>query len=164
MVEIEKTFLVKRLPANLGSYQSKIIKQGYISVEPEVLRIRQNDNRFEITKKMKLGDNSLVKEEINIPLTQAEFDKLWTLTVRSLQKTRYLIPLQSGQVAELDVFEDKLKGYVIVEVEFKLEGEMNEFVPPEWFGEDISNDDISVNNKLATMTFEQIQERLKNRK
>ena len=94
MIEIEKTFLVKQLPQNLSSYQSFKIKQGYLSSTHPVLRIRQKGDKYEITKKIPLKPNDFsAVEEINIPLTKDEFNKLWSLTERNLQKTRYLIPL-----------------------------------------------------------------------
>lgn len=158
MIEIEKTFLVKNIPANLSSYKSFKIKQGYISSTPPVLRIRQKNDKYEITKKLPLkpGDWSS-SEEINIPLTKEEFDKLFVLTEKSLQKTRYLIPLENNLTAELDVFEQELNGLSWVEVEFISEEEMNSFKKPNWFGKDITQEDFAANSFLAGKTFEEIK-------
>ncbi len=157
MIEIEKTFLVKNVPADLERYKSFKIKQGYISKPPSPLRIRQKGDKFELTKKipLKQGDVSSA-EEINIYLREDEFLKLWPLVVFSLEKTRYLIPLENNLTAELDIFEGRLEGLAFVEVEFSSEEEMSNFIVPEWFGQDITQEDFSANVFLAGKTFEEI--------
>lgn len=158
MIEIEKTFLVKQIPKNLSSYKSFKIKQGYLSSTHPALRIRQKGDQFELTKKipLKSSDFSTV-EEINIPLTKNEFNKLWPLTEKKLQKTRYLIPLLNNLTAELDVFEQELTGLFWVEVEFHSIEEMNHFQKPDWFDKDITQEDFSANSFLAGKNFSQIK-------
>lgn len=160
MLEIERTFLVKKIPANLSNFEFKKIKQGYISDLPYPLRIRQIEDQYEMTKKIMVGNDIKVQNEINLPLTQAEFELFWPLTIRSIEKTRYYIPLNNDLTAELDIFEGKLSGYIVVEVEFKSEGEMNAFVAPEWFGEDISLEDIGSSRKLSGMNIDEINNKL----
>jgi CYTH domain-containing protein len=63
-----------------------------------------------------------------------------------------LIPLADGLTAELDVFEGILAGLVIAEVEFPDEKTSNEFVPPTWFGKDLSSDRRFTNHNLSTRT------------
>jgi len=111
-----------------------------------------------MTKKLPLkpGDWSS-SEEINIPLTKYEFDKLWALTERNLQKTRYLIPLSNNLTAELDVFDGKLFGLSWVEVEFSSIEEMNNFQKPDWFGKDITQEDFAANSFITDKTFEEIK-------
>lgn len=161
MVEIEKTFLIKKIPQNLSLYKSVKIKQGYISSTPSPLRIRQKVDKYELTKKIPLkdGDFSSVNE-INIPLTINEFNKLWSLVEKSLEKTRYLIPIKDKLIAELDIYEKKLKGFSVVEVEFVSKKQMNTFFPPDWFGRDITDKDFSTNVFLAGKSFSEIKKLL----
>jgi CYTH domain-containing protein len=158
MIEIEKTFLIKQFPKNISFYKSQKIKQGYISSTPSPLRIRQRGNKFEITKKIPLkdGDFSSVNE-INIPLTESEFNKLWPLVEKSLEKTRYIIPIKNNLIAELDVFEKELKGLSFVEVEFTSQEQMASFNPLDWFGKDITQEDFSANVFLAGKSFSKIK-------
>ncbi len=158
MIEIEKTFLVKNIPTDLSIYKSFKIKQGYLSSTHPVLRIRQKDDKYEITKKIPLKPNDFTAvEEINIPLTKDEFDKFWSLTEKSLQKTRYLIPLLNNLTAELDVFDGELTGLSWVEVEFSSLKEMDNFQKPDWFGKDITQEDFAANSFIAGKTFEEIK-------
>lgn len=158
MLEIEKTFLVKKIPVNLGKYQSKKIKQGYFSKQPSPLRIRQKDDKFEITKKIPLraGDFQAA-EEINIPLKTEEFELLWPQIIAALVKTRYLIPLADGLTAELDVFEGPLSGLAFVEVEFENEAACESFIAPDWFGADVTQEQFSSNAFLADKTYAEIE-------
>jgi len=161
MIEIEKTFLVKEIPKDLFSYNFAKIKQGYLSPSPSPLRIRQKGNKFELTKKIPLkeGDFSSVNE-INIPLTEYEFNKLWPLVEKSLEKTRYIVPIKDNLIAELDVFEKDLEGLSFVEVEFTSQEQMDSFIPPDWFGKDVTQDDFSANVFLAGKTFSEIKKYL----
>jgi len=162
MLEIEKTFLLNEIPGNLSSYKSEQIKQGYLSSPPSPLRIRKKGNKFELTKKLptKEGDYSSA-EEINIPLTEYEFNKLWPLTERSLEKIRYYVPLDNNLMAELDVFQENLKGLAFVEVEFLSEEQMKSFQSPKWFGKDVTQEDFSSNSFLAGKSFSEIEPYLK---
>jgi len=150
MLEIEKTYLVKSIPKNLSKYKSEKIKQGYISSTPSPLRIRQKDNKFEITKKLPIKKNDFsIAEEINIPLTESEFNKLWPTVEKYLEKIRYYIPLENNLIAELNLYQGSLKGLTFVEVEFPSETEMISFNPPSWFGKDVTQEDFASNAFLA---------------
>ncbi len=157
MLEIEKTFLVKNIP-NLTPVKQIKIKQGYISSPPSPLRIRQKGGVFELTKKIPLKENDYSSnEEINILLTEYEFNKLWTQVEKFLEKSRYCIDIGENLIAELDIFEGDLSGLVFVEVEFPSQEIMESFVPPEWFGKDVTQEDFSSNSFLAGKTFDEIK-------
>jgi CYTH domain-containing protein len=157
MIENELSWLVKEMP-DLAGTKSKGIEQHYLSASPDPLRIRATDNAaFEITKKVTVdAADATRKDEINIPLTATEFAELKTLSKRSLAKTRHYLPLDNGLVAELDVFHGPLEGFVKVEVEFPDETARAAFVPPAWFGRDISAEKWAKNSKLAEMTFAEL--------
>lgn len=159
MIEIERTYLVKNVPSVMESGKKSEIRQGYFSGLPSPLRIRQKDNYFELTKKFpkKSGDQS-THEEINLPIKKEEFDRLWPLTARSLEKTRYCVPLPAGLVGELDIFHGKLEGLVFVEVEFTSREQMDAFQPPDWFGVDVTDEEFSVNSFLAGSSYNEIRD------
>jgi len=162
MLEIEKTYLVKSIPKNLSKYKSEKIKQGYISSTPSPLRIRQKDNKFEITKKLPIKKNDFsIAEEINIPLTESEFNKLWPTVEKYLEKIRYYIPLENNFIAELNLYQNNLKGLAFVEVEFESEIEMESFKPPSWFGKDVTQEDFSANSFLVEKTLTEIKSYIK---
>ena len=65
-----------------------------------------------------------------------------------IKKKRYYLPLGKYTV-ELDIYEGKHQGLVVAEVEFESEDEALEFVPPHWFGTDITRDKSYKNMVLA---------------
>lgn len=158
MIEIEKTFLVKNVPADLSQYKALKIKQGYIVSKGSKLRIRSKGDKFEFTKKQRIDPtNASVQQEENINLTSEEFQKLWKLVDEYLEKTRYIIPLPGGLTAEMDIFEGKLAGLMFVDVEFPDEGQLETFVAPDWFGRDISQEEFAANDFLSGKSFETIK-------
>lgn len=161
MLEIERVFLIKKIPDDLGKCRHVKIRQGYIGTPGSVIRVRSIGNKFELTKKTQIDPNDArVQREDTIYLTKEEFDRFWSLVDRFLEKSRYYLPLPDGHTAELDKFEGKLEGYFLVEVEFKNEEEMNAFVVPDWFGREISQEDISFSNFIAGKSYEEIKDLL----
>ena len=68
----------------------------------------------------------------------AHFDELWLLAGdRHLEKRRARIEL-GEVVAELDRYEGRLAGLAVVEVEFPDREAAERFVPPAWFGEELT--------------------------
>lgn len=49
-MEIERKYLVKQLPENLGKYPHFVIEQGYLCTEPTI-RIRRKNNDYILTYK-----------------------------------------------------------------------------------------------------------------
>ena len=134
-MEIERKYLIHKLPENLSQYEKKEIEQGYLCTEP-VVRIRRSNEKYTLTYK---GRGLLMREEYNLPLTQESFEHLRPkIDGILISKTRYLIPLTEQLTIELDVFSGELEGLLLAEVEFETEEDANRFVPPEWFGEDVT--------------------------
>lgn len=134
-MEIERKFLVHTLPENLENYPHHIIEQGYLCTEP-VVRIRRQDNDYILTYKSK---GLMTREEYNLPLTAASYEHLKEKTDGLLiSKTRYCIPLEDNLTAELDIFAGHHQGLFLVEVEFPTEEAAKAFLPPVWFGKDVT--------------------------
>ena len=144
-MEIERKFLVAHLPS-LEDCRSEKIIQAYISTNP-VIRIRQMGISYFLTVK---SQGHIMREEFEMPITKEQFDSLWKKVEASpIEKTRYFVPLEQDLTAELDVYEGHLKGLSTVEVEFSSLDLANHFMPPSWFGNDISLDHRYKNNNLA---------------
>lgn len=158
MIENELSFLVREMPEDLENHPKWEIKQGYYSDMPSPLRIRQKNNKYTLTKKIPVteGDHSRYNET-EMPIKKEEFDRIWPLCKKSLTKTRYFYPLDNNLTAEIDVYHGRLEGLMTVEVEFPDEDSRSCFNKPEWFGNDISQEDWSINSALADMTYSQVK-------
>lgn len=147
-MEIERKYLVHRLPKHLTDYPCRTITQGYLNTSP-VIRIRRDNDKYELTYKSK---GLMAREEYNLPLTREAYEHLLTkIDGYMIRKKRYMIPLKCGLTAELDVFEEQLAPLLLVEVEFQSEEDALSFVPPSWFGEDVTFSGEYHNSRLAGM-------------
>ncbi len=152
-IEIEKKFLVNYIP-DLKDCKCFYIKQGYISTNP-VLRIRQKDEKYIFTFK---GKGDISREEIEKEITKEEFDNLWLkIEGQPIIKSRYIIPLENGLIAELDIYDGNLKGFKNVEVEFDSIEQAENFIPPDWFGEDITKNIKYTNAYLSKISSSNIK-------
>jgi len=144
-MEIERKFLIKQLPENLENYPHKEIEQGYLNREP-VVRIRRSDDKYILTCK---GQGLMVREEFELPLTKEAFEHMKPKADGIfIEKTRYLIPYDNFTI-ELDIFHGKLAPLILAEVEFSNVEEANAFIPPNWFGEDVTNSPKYHNSNLS---------------
>ncbi|WP_250278051.1 CYTH domain-containing protein [[Clostridium] colinum] len=147
-IEIERKFLLKYMP-NLENCETYYIKQGYICTNP-VLRIRQKNEKYIFTFK---GKGDIQREEIEQEITKEEFENLWQkIQGQPIIKTRYIIPIDNNLKAELDIYDGNLKGFKNVEVEFDSIDEANNFIPPDWFGEDITKNEKYTNAYLSKVS------------
>ena len=146
-MEIERKFLIKRLPDNLENYPCRHLEQGYLCTSP-VVRIRRDNDKYELTYK---GSGMMVREEHNLPLTQNSYEHLKEkIDGRLIIKKRYMIPYKSYTI-ELDVFENDLAPLTLAEVEFATEDEANIFNAPDWFAEDVTFEKIYHNSVLSRL-------------
>ena len=136
-MEIERKFLLNTIPNDLYDYPCHEIEQGYLCTSP-VVRIRKEDNTYYLTYK---GKGKMAREEYNLPLTAESYAHLREkIDGRLITKTRYLVPIHDSLTAEVDVFSSPQQGLHLAEVEFESIEDANAFIPPEWFGEDVTED------------------------
>lgn len=145
-MEIEKKYLLTKIPFDLSFFKKKEISQGYLCTSP-VVRIRKSNDKYTLTYK---GEGLMAREEYNLPLTKESYNQLSSkIDGILIEKTRYLIPLENNLTAELDVFHGKLDSLMLVEVEFDSIEAANAFVPPSWFGEDVTFSNKYHNSNLS---------------
>ena len=150
-MEIEKKYLLKELP-ELEKFEHHKIEQAYLCTGP-VVRVRREDEIYYMTYK---GSGMMSREEYNLPLTKESYEHLKAKADGNvISKTRYLLPLEGTElVAEVDVFEEPFFPLVMAEVEFESEEQANTFVPPVWFGEDVTFDGRYHNSYMSKMKFD----------
>ena len=152
--EIERKFLLKKLPTDLTSYPQKSIEQGYLIATPDGRQVRlRRTVRAGLasqgcTLTFKTAEGS-VREEREIEITADQFETLWPATSgKRLTKVRHEMPWQDFTI-EIDVYGGVNQGVVVAEVEFGDETECVNFQPPDWFGDEVTNDPRYSNVVLA---------------
>lgn len=147
--EIERKFLVRRIPDALTSYAHAEMAQGYLVTAPGgvQVRMRKAGEKHSLTYKRGRGN---AREEREIELTPEQFAVLWPATEgRRLTKIRYDVPC-GERVVELDVYTGKHEGLIVAEVEFDDEQSARDFQVPDWLGKDVSHDPRYSNQLLAS--------------
>lgn len=152
-LEIERKYLIKRLPDNLSAYKCHTLIQGYLNTSP-VVRVRKEDDSYYLTYK---GSGMLSREEYNLPLDEQSFLHLiGKADGNVISKQRYKIPYSFSEkeyTIELDVFDAPFSPLVIAEVEFVNEDEANAFLAPDWFDREVTYDPKYHNSNLSKKTF-----------
>ena len=150
-MEIERKFMIKRLPENLEDYPLLHVEQGYLSVSP-VIRVRKENEDYYLTYK---GSGMMARDEVNLSLNEEAYYHLREKADgKIISKKRYLIPLPHPTFStangfpkppadyhltiELDVFDPPFAPLIIAEVEFGSKEAAEAFIPPDWFGEDVT--------------------------
>lgn len=147
MTEIERKFLVDGpVPEGLSA---RPILQGYLTADTDSVEIRlrrKGDDHFLTLK----SDGGLIREEREVAIGAEQFATLWPATEgRRVEKTRHSGTLPDGQEFELDIFSGHLAPLILVEVEFPSEAVALAFVPPAWFGREVTEDRRFRNKALA---------------
>jgi CYTH domain-containing protein len=146
MKEIERKYLVQQEDLIfLQLIEGKKIKQAYIQNENDkTVRIRTKGEKAFLT--VKIGINSLSRDEFEyqIPVQDA-ISMMEIMNLKVLSKIRYEIKFEN-HLWEVDVFEGKLDGLIIAEIELKSEDES--FITPTWVGMEVTNDSSYLNARL----------------
>jgi CYTH domain-containing protein len=163
-MEIERKFLIKTVPENLLDYPFHLIEQAYLNTDP-VIRIRKEDENYYLTYK---GKGLMAREEYNLPLNQDAYLHLREkIDGVIISKKRYLIPLEQPDfqedfpmesrpaklIIELDDFHPPIAPLLMAEIEFETESQSNAFIPPSWFGEDVTFNRLYHNSNMSQRQF-----------
>lgn len=161
MNEIERKFLITKLPDQLESYPFHLIEQAYLTTNP-VIRVRRQDDSYYLTYK---GKGLMTREEYNLPLTPEAYQTLLSKADGTIiSKKRVLIPLTPSKgnpfmpekdslIVELDLFSAPFENLIIAEVEFPDEETALAFLPPDWFGKEVTQDPAYHNSNMSRKVF-----------
>ncbi len=161
-IEIERSYLAAKIPDGTAEAERAEMEDIYFPApndNPD-LRIRRNVDGFELTKKTMTrdGDASSQKEQ-NIALSEAEYRALARGDGKKIVKTRYCIPYKD-LTAEIDIFEDRLAGLVLIEFEFDSQEALDAFEMPDFCLKDVTQEEFIAGGKLAGKTYDDIASEL----
>lgn len=148
--EIERKFIVTKLPKHVRSSPKRKILQGYLAVSEEGTEVRlrrKGDKYFQAIK----SHGDLSRSEIEVEISKKQFEEMWPATKgRRVRKLRYEVD-HKGVRIELEVYRGALKGLIIAEVEFPTVKKSEAFTPPSWFGREVTHDARFKNKNLALL-------------
>ena len=145
MMEIERKFLVKSLPA--GMEPGIPIMQGYLAHDEQMeVRIRQYGQNHFLTVKEGSG---LTRRETEIEISPEQFFALWPSTEgRRLEKVRSLVT-HGTFLVEVDRYLGDLAPLLIAEVEFSSIEESETFEKPAYLGQEVTGEESFKNLSLS---------------
>ena len=155
-VEIERKFLVKKIPLKKIK-QSEKIKQGYIVNDKEkVVRVRKKGSNHYLTIKGNTIGISRLEFEYLIPKKDAKnmFEHMCGSEV--IEKIRHLVD-HKGHTWEIDEFQGRNEGLIVAEIELK--SEMEKFELPNWIDDEVANDPRYYNMNLKKNPYLYWQEK-----
>ena len=158
--ERERRFAVAAPPDLAGAVESHLVEDRY--VVGTRLRLRRMTPVGGGPARHKLGhkvrpdqlDSGLVLHT-TVPLTAAEYDLLAVLPGVDLRKVRHVL-VESGRRLAVDVFEGRLQGLVLLEVELDEGTDGGAFVPPAFAGAEVTGDVRYTGAGLAFATAAQV--------
>ncbi len=164
MIELEKTYLAKRIPEDLKNFKFKEIIDVYIPKDSDhpKIRLRKSGDKFELTKKEPINDkDASSQEEQTIILTEIEFNILnQQIKGKKIHKIRYFYNY-NGNISEFDIFQDKLLGLIVIDFEFKTLDEKEKFKMPDFCLVEVTQEDFIAGGRLCGKSYEDIKDNLK---
>jgi adenylate cyclase len=147
-LEIERKFLIRKLPRALERFPHREIAQGYLAVGRDRAHVRLRRQGRVCTLTFKRGP-AQAREEREIRLDPAQFAVLWPATVGArLTKKRYHVPWKNFTI-EIDIYRGSNAGLIVAEVEFPDAQTCHSFRPPAWLGDEVTGASRYSNVKLA---------------
>lgn len=137
-MEIERKWLIDGFPCGLPLLKEACVRQGYISTRP-VVRIRESAyngaSSYILCFK---GEGTLAREEIETEISKELFDRLTVFTGKDLVSKDYKVyALPGGEKLEVSLVDAGLPTqFYYAEVEFPTIEAANAFVPPDFLGEE----------------------------
>jgi adenylate cyclase len=145
--EIERKFLLDRLPAEIRRAPAVKLRQGYLALDGDTeVRVRLEDGDAVLTVKHGAGRTRV---EVELELSDEQAEALWPVGEgRRVEKSRRRV--QHGElVIEVDEYVGELAGLLVAEVEFPDAGAAERFEPPAWFGREVTGESAYKNQSLA---------------
>lgn len=152
MLEIERKFLVKSEAFKAEAFSQSEIKQGYLNSNPErSVRIRVKSFKGFLTIKGKSDEGGTTRFEWEKEIAVNEANELLRLCEPgAIIKTRFEV--KAGKhVYEVDEFYGDNGGLILAEIELKAADE--DFIKPDWLGEEVTGDVRFYNSQLSKNPF-----------
>lgn len=158
-VEIERQWLIdaNKIPESFIYFSiRKNILQGYIITdENSELRLRKINSELRLGRikdeyylEVKKGMGKIRENPKPIKISKELFNDWLPKIKGNIGKKRYTHS-ENLPFIELDFYLRELEGLIIAEVEFESEGESDKFIPPKWFGPEVTDDERYKDKNLA---------------
>ncbi|MEW8507061.1 MAG: CYTH domain-containing protein [Candidatus Thiodiazotropha sp.] len=150
-LEIERKYLVINNKWRDSIIKESVMKQGYLASQPNAtVRVRISDSEARLT--IKGSNKGISRSEFEYPIPLQDGQEILDNHISGalIEKVRYRVRC-GDHTWDLDVFDGANRGLVIAEVELSSENE--EFLLPEWAGDEVSADSRYYNANLVSHPY-----------
>ncbi len=147
-IEIERKFFLKKIPGGLKLGKSFERYYLFIGKKTEI-RLQRKGDECEIERKEINSD--LTAHKYPLAISVQEFDELKKPLRKKIVGKAYR--LSDSPKTSLKVYEGNHAGLIRIEVNFQSEKEARSFVPPSWFGAELTSSPIGRDSTLIQMNL-----------
>jgi len=148
MIETERKFLVRNDSYKQQAFTQKRIAQGYLSSVPDrTVRVRTKGDQGFLTIKGKSSESGMSRMEWEKEISVADAQQLLAICEKgAIDKIRHEVKV-GNHTYEVDEFFGDNAGLTVAEIELTDENE--EFIKPEWLGEEVTGTERYYNAYLS---------------
>lgn len=141
--EIERKWLLERVPTDFPVIQQAIIEQNYISIDPEVRIRKKQISGICTTCYLDLkSSGQLKRKEISVPISEEKYKEISRMIMmKPIIKNWSLIQVNDEQLEISIVDPGTNNQFIYAEVEFDSEEDANNFVMPIKTVKEVTYDD-----------------------
>lgn len=160
-MEYERKFLLKEFPADMDVREAQNIVQAYVSGPNDDSEVRVRSTTMGsvavYSMTVKTGEGAS-RSETEVKLSSTNFDSFVTNSDNIIRKIRLRFFFVTPNLyADVDIYQNQLVGLRTVEVEFQTPESMANFVPPAWFGQEVTGISEFSNSNLNTLAWKDYQ-------
>lgn len=161
-LELERRYLLRHLPPDWiedGPYW-RIVDRYIVNTRLRLRRMTSATGQPTIykfgQKYQGASQHETQRTMTNMYLDEAEYHALAQLEAREVVKRRYRYEHKGG-VYSIDLFEGKLTGLILAEIEAQTEAELAELTPPRFALKEVTDDPFFTGGHLAMLTEQAFQ-------
>lgn len=155
MQEIERKWLLKEVPERYRAQIPLHYERHFLFSENGIeIRVQKKGNKYEFERKTE--SNDLTRAVVKFEITGEEYTLLKKLSNASLERQSYNLN-DGGYEISIKEYLGRHQGLIRAEVEFDSELSANQFIPPSWFGKEITNSELGKDKKLIDLSTESFE-------
>lgn len=156
--EIERKFILKELPEFIVTAPLRYERHYLYTGNGIELRIQRKGDLFELERTIESSEHG--RDTHKIQISSHEFDILKKISLGSIVRESYLVEDPNYYVS-VKLYHERFEGLIRAEVEFDSEEDADEFIPYDWFGEEITDSPLGRDSKLLSVSDEEFKNLLK---
>ncbi|MCL2650240.1 MAG: CYTH domain-containing protein [Candidatus Azobacteroides sp.] len=151
MIEIERKFLIKGDFLPYVTKKERIVQAYLCGSKERTARVRIKGEKAYITIKGPSNDNEFSRMEFEYEIPVEDATEILKFCMPGfIEKVRHYVPC-GKHTYEVDVFHGLNEGLVFAELE--LESTTEDFLKPDWLGEEVTGDIRYYNSYIARHPF-----------